>query len=102
LLTGCEDGRARLWDPATGECAWESDALGGPVFAVAFSPDGQRFAAGACQGSLVGPAIVRLWDRATRHPTGRPIKLAGYVRALAWSPDGKTLAAGGGGGEDHG
>jgi WD40 repeat protein/tetratricopeptide (TPR) repeat protein/tRNA A-37 threonylcarbamoyl transferase component Bud32 len=102
VLSGCEDGRARLWDAATGERIWESDALGGPVFAVALSPDGLRFAAAACQGTPTGQAIIRLWDRATYHPTGRPIKLRSYVRALAWSPDGKTLATGGGGGPDRG
>jgi WD40 repeat protein/tetratricopeptide (TPR) repeat protein len=102
VLTGCEDGRARLWDTATGECTWESDALGGPVFAVAFSPDGQRFAAGACKEVQWGAATVFLWDRATRRPAGRPIRSPHYVRAIAWSPDGKTLAVGGGAGSDHG
>jgi WD40 repeat protein/tetratricopeptide (TPR) repeat protein len=98
VLTGCEDGRARLWDTATGERVWESDGLGGPVFAVAFRPDGQQFATGACQKMEWGPGVVRLWDRAARRPVGRPVRLSGRVSAIAWSPDGKTLALGGEGG----
>ncbi len=101
VLTACEDERARLWDTATGACAWESEKLGGPVFVVAFSPDGQRFAAGACQGGQVGSGVIRQWDRATRRPTEPTIKMVGYVLAIAWSPDGKSLATGGGGSDDR-
>ena len=96
VLTACEDERARLWDAAGGNCIWESDALGGPVFAVAFSPDGRRFATGACEATLTGRATVLVWDRAPCQPVGRPIRLPSYVRSVAWSPDGKILATTGG------
>jgi WD40 repeat protein len=62
------------------------------VYAVAFSPDGQRLATGSFDKS------VKLWDAAT----GKAVRtLAGpgghqnLVLCVAFSPDGKLLASGG-------
>jgi hypothetical protein len=61
----------------------------GPVFALAFAPDGHALAAASQERRE-----VRLWD--TR--TGRPLHAlahAGTVSGLAWSPDGHALACAG-------
>src|SRR5215831_13081758 len=61
----------------------------GPVFAVAFSPDG-TILAGA------GDTSMRLWDVATRRPIGHRLTgSTGGVISVAFSLDGKTLAGGG-------
>jgi RNA polymerase sigma factor (sigma-70 family) len=62
---------------------------GGPVGAVAFSPDGKLAACGANWSD----DDIRLWDTAT----GREVRaLAGHgdaLRALAFTPDGKRLVS---------
>ncbi len=62
-----------------------------PVCAVAFAPDGARFATGDVDGCVV------LWDRAA---ATRVVQCQGHdgpVRTLAFSPDGATLASSSGG-----
>jgi len=66
----------------------EADA-GKPIEAVAFSPDGKRFATGGWGGT------VRVWDAETGKPVEEPIETgADYVFALAFSADGTRLAIG--------
>jgi RNA polymerase sigma factor (sigma-70 family) len=97
LLSGGQDGTARLWDLATGRevrrfSKPRAAAPGPPAFrfggfAVALSPDGRALA--TCDGL----EEVTLWDVATGKET-RAIRLAGMegATALVFAPDGKTLA----------
>ena len=62
---------------------------GGPVRAIAFSPDGSTLASCADHRE----DFVRLWDVATGNQVAVLEKVWG-VRSVAFSPDGRTLASG--------
>ena len=65
---------------------------GGPVSAVAFSPNGKTLAAVGADGKAL------LWDTATHHQLRTPLGEYNEVDSAAFSPDGKTLALAGAGG----
>jgi WD40 repeat protein len=60
----------------------------GPLYAAAFSPDGQTVATGG------DDCVVQLWDIATGQP-GKAFEHKAAIRSLAFSPDGRTILAGG-------
>jgi tetratricopeptide (TPR) repeat protein len=88
VLTGSGDSTARLWDAATGKPRSEPLRHDGPVYAVAFSPDGSTVLTGS--NNTAG-----LWDAATGIPLGEPLRPPGPVLSVAFSPDGRTVITGG-------
>jgi WD40 repeat protein len=110
LATGCHDGKVRLWDVAKAQQLREiaahtlpppaagQPAQPGPVYCLAWTPDGKQVLSGSLDHS------AKLWDAAS----GNLVReLKGYkekdfekghregVFCLAISPDGKTAATGG-------
>ncbi len=95
LATSCGvvDGKAILWDVATGQERERIEAEPGGANAgvqcAVYSPDGQTLALG-------GVRAIRLWDvktRRVRHTLSGHEQLVAF---LAFSPDGRTLASAGG------
>ena len=64
LAGGGWDGRARLWDVATGEPAGVLQGGEAHIYDLAFSPDGWQLAVAGASGA------VQLWDLATSQSVG--------------------------------
>jgi WD40 repeat protein/transcriptional regulator with XRE-family HTH domain len=89
LAAGRPDGRAWLWDLATGRQVGNPLPAGRGLSPVAFSPDSKILATGGDEG-------VRLWDVATGRQIGVTLidNYDDLMNSVAFSPDGKTLATG--------
>lgn len=88
LLTASLDGTVAAWVPGRLDLAGTALAVGGPVAAVALSPDGRTLAAGGAGG------VIRLWDAATGAERGTLAGHAGGVTALAFAAGGVLVSAG--------
>jgi WD40 repeat protein len=84
--------RVAVWDLRSGDLEAALPEQVGPVYAVAFSPDGSAVV------SAGQDRVLRFWDVAGRGPLGELEWHLGAVRSLAFSPDGEWLATGGGDG----
>ena len=90
----------KLWNAQTGDLTRTLTGAG-EVFAVAFSPDGKRIAAGCggsgngtgAQGSVAGR--VEMWDIASGNLLWLQKAHSTAARTVAFSPDGLTLVSGG-------
>jgi WD40 repeat protein len=83
-------GTVRLWDLETGRCGLLESELSGPVFSIAFSPDGSLLAA-------AGPSerVVPIWDLRDGQVCRRIRGHVGGTASVNFSPDGATLATAG-------
>jgi WD40 repeat protein len=87
----------KLWDVATGKEKASLKGHAGPVFSVAFSPDGALVASGCgtfASNGQAGGGEVKLWDVATGKEKLTLKGRMAVVWSVAFSPDGKTLASG--------
>ncbi|MFO0841927.1 MAG: protein kinase [Gemmataceae bacterium] len=89
LLVGDRDGKATLWDVATGVDLGRALDHGAPVLAVAFSPDGGTVATAGQDGA------VCLWDAAAARRLDRWAGHQKAVTAVAFHPDGQAVATAG-------
>jgi WD40 repeat protein len=91
-LSGCQDGKGRLWDLDTKALQPVRELKGehkGPITAVAFTPDGKYCATGGEDRE------IQLWDVATgelkyRFPAGH----RAAVTSLAFTPQSQLVSAG--------
>ena len=91
MLTGSDDGTARLWNSINGEPVGKALQLSsGSVMAVAFSPDGRTILTGGAGEDNT----ARQWDTRSGKPVGKVMKHYGWVIAVAFSPDGRTILTG--------
>jgi WD40 repeat protein len=78
-----------LWDVANGKPLRQFRLARGPVFALAFSPDGKSLATGGLDSA------VHLWEVITGQERQQLRGHQDKVLALTFSPDGQRLASGG-------
>src|SRR5207249_3367251 len=69
-------------------CCTPSPDMGGPVYHVAWSPDGVLLASGS------DDSLVRLWNPQTGRLLHTLSGHSDWVTQVAWSPDGTRLASG--------
>jgi WD40 repeat protein/transcriptional regulator with XRE-family HTH domain len=90
VLSGSQDGTARLWDIDSGQEVRRFVGHQGGLSAVAFSPDGKFVLTGG------NDATVRLWEA----QTGKQLRLftgfSGGISSIAFSPDGQSFLTAGG------
>lgn len=96
LVSAGEDGTVQLWEQGDGRGAggdaWRPTVLAtldSDLWAVAFSPDGDRVVT-AC-----GDGTARVWDCETAREVVRCVGHKGTVYGVACSPDGRRLVTGG-------
>jgi eukaryotic-like serine/threonine-protein kinase len=88
VLTGGEDGTARLWDAESGAARGQPLQHDGPVLALDFSRDGKTIVTGSYDGT------ARMWDTATCRQKGPDLHHFGRVLAVAIRFDGRFVATG--------
>jgi WD40 repeat protein len=88
LLTAGFEGKVRIRSPL-GKLLAETEKAPGDIYAAAFSPSSQFFAAGFTSGR------TRVWDAANAAPASEIFEISGQQTRLAISPDDHWLAVSG-------
>jgi WD40 repeat protein/tetratricopeptide (TPR) repeat protein len=87
LVSGSDDGTARIWDAVTGRCTRVLENVG-RVQRLSLSPDGKTVAlAGMGRG-------LTLWEVRTGNSSGELTGFRGHAISVAFSPDGRHLFVG--------
>lgn len=88
VASGSKDNTVQIWDINSGRYTL-LEGHNGPVYSLAWSPDGSLLASGGVDGT------IRLWDTASWRLFKQPIVgHRGNIISLAWSRDGRLLASG--------
>jgi WD40 repeat protein len=87
---GSSGGIIKLWDTASRQELATLSGHGGPVQALAFSPDGRVLASGEMY------SIVKTWDVVAKKELATLKGHSAPVKGIAYSPDAKTIASAGG------
>src|SRR5260370_36449623 len=74
-----------VWNTATGQPASPPIKHKGPVYHVAFTPDGGRVVI------VSSDQTARVWDAVSGQPVSPPLKHNGLVRVAWFSPDGRRV-----------
>jgi WD40 repeat protein len=88
VASGSWDGTVRVWEAASGRCAWVGEGHTDWVTSVAFSPDGRWVASGS------DDRTVRVWEAASGRCAWVGKGHTDWVRSVAFSPDGRWVASG--------
>ena len=86
IVTGHEDGTARVWDGWGLRVLTRRMRHDGPVYDAEFSPDGRLIATAS------GDGTARLWDSDVAAPHGPPLRHKDAVLMARFSKDGTKLA----------
>jgi len=89
LVTGGADRRIKLWNLDTLDLVRTYPRQNDFITALAFSPDGKKFASATLKGE------IRIWKTGSRRQSRRLRGHKGAVEGLAFSPDGKILTSAG-------
>jgi serine/threonine protein kinase/WD40 repeat protein len=88
LLTGCEDGQARLFVTATGAPVGKPLPHDAPVNVVAFRPDGRTALTATARSNR---ACLKFWSVPPEQAFGRPLVQPGELAAVRFGDGGATL-----------
>ncbi|HEV3338893.1 MAG TPA: protein kinase, partial [Pirellulales bacterium] len=88
LLTGCDDGQARLFVTATGAPVGKHLPHDAPLTVVAFRPDGKIALTASAQSNR---ACLKLWHAPDERAFGRPLVQPGELAGVQFGDDGTTL-----------
>ncbi len=88
LASGSFDTTIKLWDIDSRKEVYTFSGHNGPVYSVAFSPDGKFLASGSADNT------IKLWDVVNKKEILTLSGHSGPVYSVVFSPDGKLLASG--------
>ncbi len=88
VLTGSEDGLARVWDSTAGSPYGADMRHEAAIHAVAFSPDGRLILTASDDGT------ARIWSSDSNHRQVFVLRHSAAVVAACWSAEGQVVATG--------
>ena len=88
LISGSDDGTAKVWDAESGRLLHLIDGHQACVNTIRFAPNGEWFATASCDRS------VKVWDAETYAQIASVDDLPNAADGLAISPDGSKIAVG--------
>jgi WD40 repeat protein len=85
IVTGSNDGTARVWDAQSGRAVTEPMRHGAPLRSASFSADGTRIVTASKDGT------AQVWDAQSGKPVAEPMRHEGWVVTASFSVDGTRI-----------